>query len=115
MIKSGREFAEVAGLGDILPIWGSVFNAVGIISNRKTPLHRDCNTRPQWYDLLTTVGDYATAEMSLPTLGLRLKYDRGTVVAFSGRMLRHGVCKVDGDRQCVVWYMHFRTPILRVY
>jgi hypothetical protein len=108
MVKFGQELdltTDWDGLEELLPVWGSVFNAVSVISNRETPLHRDNYSRPQWYDLLATVGDYSEAEMLLPTIGLRLKYKRGTMVALSGKVLRHGVCKAKGDRLCLAWYM----------
>ncbi|KAH7904967.1 hypothetical protein BJ138DRAFT_984935, partial [Hygrophoropsis aurantiaca] len=44
MVKFGQELdltTDLDGLEELLPVWGSVFNAVSVISNRETPLHRD--------------------------------------------------------------------------
>jgi hypothetical protein len=85
--------------------WASVFCALSVISNRETPLHRDALSRMQWFDILTSVGRYSHARMSLPSLEIELRYDPGVMVGMSGRAVRHGVHKVDGDRICWAWYM----------
>lgn len=88
--------------------WGTVFNALSVISNRETPYHRDNQSRHQWYDLVTTFGTYPDARLSLPGLGIELPYHSGTISAFSGRVLRHGVREAEGrpgDRLCLVYYM----------
>jgi hypothetical protein len=89
--------------------WSSVFNACSLLSNRWTPLHRDNYSRPQWYDILTTVGPYKDAVMELPTIGLRFAYESGSVMAFSGKMLRHGVPPCQGERICLAYYMRDRV------
>jgi len=43
--------------------------------------------------------------MAVPTLGIELVYKPGTAVAFSGRLLRHGVNAVEGNRYCLTYYM----------
>ena len=43
--------------------------------------------------------------MAIPTLGIELEYKPGTAVAFSGRLLRHGVNAVEGNRCCLTYYM----------
>ena len=108
LIKLGKqEHAknDPDGMADVLAKWGAVFNGVNVISNRQTPLHRDNYSSAEWYDLLATVGDYANGVLELPTVGVRLKYPPGTLVALSGRVLRHGASEVDGDRLCLAWYM----------
>jgi hypothetical protein len=85
--------------------WPSVFNAITILSNRETPLHRDNYSRPEWYDILTSVGPYQNAVLDFPGVGLKLAYDSGTVVGFSGKVLRHGVRKCEGERVCLAYYM----------
>ncbi|KAG2351373.1 hypothetical protein BDR07DRAFT_1319906 [Suillus spraguei] len=92
-------------ISDKLGKWSSVFCALSIISNRETPFHRDSLSRMQWFDVLTSVGRYCHARMSLPSLQIELKYDPGVMVGMSGRAVRHGVHKVDGDRICWAWYM----------
>jgi hypothetical protein len=92
-------------LAEALLIWTSIFNGVQVISNRETPVHRDHFSRWEWYDLLVTLGPYANATLEIPTVGLRFKYSSGTVVALCGRILRHGVSEVDGERICLAYYM----------
>ena len=43
---------------DVLRHWASVFSGVAIISNRRSPKHRDSGSRFNWYDLLVTLGTY---------------------------------------------------------
>jgi hypothetical protein len=95
---------EPAELVKILQLWYSPFSAVSVISNRSTPLHRDIGGRPQWLDLLIAVGEYKHGRFELPGIGLTLKYDPGTAVAFSGKIFRHGAHCV-GDRACIAFYM----------
>lgn len=85
--------------------WSSVFNACSLLSNRWTPIHRDNYSRPQWYDILTTFGVYRGAVMELPSIGVRCAYSSGTVMAFSGKVLQHGVPECDGERVCLAYYM----------
>lgn len=92
-------------LAEVLRLWYSVFNGVQVISNRETPVHRDHNSRWEWYDLLTTVGPYTKAILEFPGVGLRFWYGSGTVLGFCGRVIRHGVSEADGDRICVAYYM----------
>lgn len=92
-------------LEEILRSWSTPFNALSVINNRETPLHRDNGGCHAWFDLLATVGEYKGARMNLPGLGLRLGYEPGTVVAFSGRLLQHGVSRVTGERACIAYYM----------
>ena len=85
--------------------WSTVYTNLSLISNRKTPLHRDPQSRSDWFDLLATVGEYQDCFLNIPTLGVQLEYSPGTVVAFSGRLLRHGVIEEGGDRCCLAYYM----------
>jgi hypothetical protein len=89
----------------ILEHWASVFTALSLISNRETPYHRDPLSRAQWFDILTSTGCYPSVRMSLPSLGMEVEYAPGVMLGMSGRMVRHGVRRVDGDRICVAWYM----------
>lgn len=85
--------------------WGSPFNALSIISNRQTPLHRDTQSRREWYDLLVTIGNYSAATLSLPGLGLEYPYPSGSISIFSGALLQHGVSPADEERICIAYYM----------
>jgi len=85
--------------------WSTIYTNLSLISNQKTPLHCDPQSRSDWFDLLTTVGEYQDCFLNIPTLGVQLEYSPGMVVAFSGRLLRHGVIEEGGDRCCLAYYM----------
>lgn len=109
LYESGRatvkKLWQYPELHPALEYWPSVFNAVTALSNRETPFHRDNYSRAQWYDLLTTIGPYQDAVMEFPGLGMKLRYNSGTVVGFSGKIVRHGVGDCKGDRVCLAYYM----------
>ena len=90
---------------DILDLWCSLFNGVQVISNRETPVHRDNGTLSPWMDLLATVGPYTTATFVLPGVGVKFLYGSGTVMGICGRLLRHLVTDVRGERICLAYYM----------
>ena len=93
MVKLGH-WSEEKGQQDIpsvLPIWPSIYNVALVIVNQASPVHLDIEGRSEWLDLLTTVGEYWDLDLTLPTIGLRLQYDLGTVVALSGQLMHHGV------------------------
>jgi RNA polymerase subunit RPABC4/transcription elongation factor Spt4 len=92
-------------LRDVLTLWPSIFNGLQAISNRECPIHRDHNTRCEWYDLLATIGPYRSAILEMPGLGLQFAYNAGTLVGLCGKMLRHGVSEADGERICLAQYM----------
>jgi len=77
--------------------WSTIYTNLSLISNRKTPLHRDPQSQSDWFDLLATVSEYQDCFLNIPTLGVQLEYSPGMVVAFSGRLLRHGVIEEGGD------------------
>ncbi|KAI5999886.1 hypothetical protein F5J12DRAFT_784642 [Pisolithus orientalis] len=78
----------------ILPIWSSTYSSM------------DINGWDPWYDMLVTMGDYPPLDFVIPMLNLQLHYNPGTIIAFSGSALEHGVGAVDGDRACLAYYMH---------
>ncbi|KAG1803487.1 uncharacterized protein BJ212DRAFT_1304538 [Suillus subaureus] len=49
---------------------------------------------PECFNILTTVGNYSNAQMSMPSLQLEFR-----------RIMRHGVHAVEGDRIAWAWYM----------
>lgn len=106
---AGREalcqLQDQTDLQDTLKQWTSVFNGMSVIGNRETPCHRDNNSRAEWYDLLATIGPYRSAIMELPGIGLRVRYDPGTVMGLSGKIVLHGVAECDGERVCYAYYM----------
>ena len=84
--------------------WYSPFSALSVISNHIMPLHRDLQGRPEWFDMLIALGEYDHGRLSLPGLGLVLRYNPGTVAAFSGKILQHGAT-CPGNRACIAYYM----------
>ena len=52
---------------DVLEHWWTPFNAMTVISNRETPLHRDLGSRPSWSDLLVALGNYENGRFALPS------------------------------------------------
>ena len=91
-------------LAAVLKVWSSPFTAITVISNRDTPYHRDNGSAHSWFDILVGLGDYKIGRIEFPGLGMRLKYDPGTILAFTGRVLQHGA-NCPGDRACVVYHM----------
>ena len=85
--------------------WPSVFNAMALISNRQSPLHRDDKTWQTFYDILLTVGGYKIADLAITGLGARLDYRSGTVVALCAAILEHGAEVQSGERICWAFYM----------
>lgn len=96
---------DLPQMPEALQYWASVFNTLSIISNRETPHHRDHMSIAECFDILTTVGDYSNARMTMPNLQLEFKYNSGCMIAFSGKIVRHGVYDVEGDRIAWAWYM----------
>ncbi|KAG2154497.1 uncharacterized protein EDB93DRAFT_1081414 [Suillus bovinus] len=101
-------------MSEILQYWASVFNMLSIISNRQTPHHRDHLSIPECFNILTTVGNYSNAWMSMPSLQLEFGYDPGCMIGFSGRIVRHGVHEVEGDRVGWAWYTRDSVHIYAV-
>jgi len=91
-------------LAAVLRIWSSPFTAITTISNRDTPFHRDNSASHPWFDILLALGVYENGRIEFPGLGMRFKYDPGTVVAFTGRVLQHGA-SCPGDRACIAYHM----------
>ena len=107
LVRLGR-WASESGEDDVKQvsaIWPSIFSVASVMVNRASPLHIDSNGRPQWLDLLATVGTYAALDLVMPSIGMRLRYNPGCVVALSGQLLEHGAGHAEGDRGIVAFYM----------
>ncbi|KAG1859311.1 hypothetical protein DFJ58DRAFT_658342 [Suillus subalutaceus] len=70
-----------------------------------SPFHRDPLSHSQWFDVMTSIGNYGGARMKMPNIGIEIVYDSGAMAVGSGRIIRHGVDVVDGDQIAWVWYM----------
>ena len=55
--------------------------------------------------MLVTVGTYNDGVLALPGIGLTFEYLSGAVVALCGKLLRHEVPEVSGNRVCLAYYM----------
>lgn len=103
-IEASDSISKGDRLPEVLPIWGSPFTAITTISNRDTPYHRDNGSAHPWFDILMALGSYQNGRIEFPGLGMRFKYDPGTAVALTGRVLQHGaIC--SGDRACIAYHM----------
>jgi hypothetical protein len=100
-----RAMQSMPDIAEASQHWNSVFTAIGVVANRQSPLHRDTGTRAAWYDILTTIGGDAESVMDWPSLGLRLQYQSGTTLVFSGYTLAHQVPLSREDRFCIAYYM----------
>ena len=89
----------------VVDAWASVFTAVQVISQRETPEHRDNGSRATWYDILATIEGYRRVYLELPSIGLKMRYDPGSVVAIAGKILRHRVAKTGRWRICYAFFM----------
>ena len=108
-INEGRHsIYKGKALAVVLKLWSSPFTAMTVISNRDTPYHRDNGSAHEWLDIMVALGEYENGQIEFPGLGMRFKYDPGTVVAFTGRVLRHGA-NCPGDRACIVHHMKERV------
>ena len=93
------------GMNRALSLWPSAFTNILVIVNWCTPLHCDPQSHVSWYDIIVNVAEYTDCIMAIPTFGIELEYKPRTVVAFSRRLLRHGVNAVEGNWYCLTYYM----------
>ena len=107
-----QRLRELEATSELAQEWQSVFTGISIISNRKTPSHRDKRARYEWFNMLLSYSDTETnPRLLINDLGLDLEYPSGTVVAFCGNILKHEVKSWgDGDRVC---YAHFMREAVR--
>ena len=96
---------EMNDMYDHLKCWTSVFNVLAVICNRQTPPHRDPKCRPEAFDLMTTAGKYQPVIMEFMNLGIKFKYDSGSMIASSCRLMRHRIDVEEGNRIVTAWYM----------
>ncbi|KAG1733404.1 uncharacterized protein EDB91DRAFT_1084457 [Suillus paluster] len=78
-------------MGARLREWASVFTAVAV-------------SHPQWFNVMTSIGNYGAARMKMPNIGIEIVYGPGAMAVGSGRIIRHGV-DMDTGRIAWVWYM----------
>ncbi|KAG2112326.1 uncharacterized protein F5147DRAFT_572755 [Suillus discolor] len=90
---------------DCLRDWASVFTTLAVMCNRCSPLHRNPLSQSQWFNGMTSVGNYGMGRMRMPNIGIEIVYNSSVMAAVSGRIVRHGMDEVDGDRIAWIWYM----------
>ena len=88
-------------------LWSSFFSGIEVISNRKTPIHRDTLSATVHYDFLVSAGRHTGAWLDLPDIKSRLLYNPCTVTAICGKILCHGVQDWDdgGERLCIAHFI----------
>ena len=87
-------------------LWPSFFSGIEVISNRKTPLHRDAQASPSVYDFLVSAGTYTQSWLDVPDVHAKIEYKPCTVVAITGKILRHGVASWEGgERICLAHFI----------
>ena len=103
----GADFVEdEAQLRQALDIWTSPFSALSVITNRGTPLHRDTKGQNEWFDFLVALGeDNSLGTMAFPGLGITVDYNPATMIAITGKVIRHGAEFQGGERACISYYM----------
>ena len=104
-------------LGESAEWWPTPFTTLALIANKESAPHRDNNGIDQFYDILTTIGNYNDGRLRVPGIGIHFMYNPGTVVAICGKALQHAVAPVNGDRVCLAQYFqslamanHARNP-----
>ena len=91
-------------LSSPLSKWNLPFNSISIYSHRTTPLHRDTLGRNEWMDLMLALGYYEHGRLELSGLNIAFKYDPGTIVAFSGKLMQYGmIC--NGEHAYIAYSM----------
>src|SRR5215470_7909408 len=90
--------------------WDAAFTCISVISNRTSKEHRDYSGDPGWYDFLISLGNYSSATLKFVELGLEVKYNPGTAVAFCANVFKHAVGPWGmGDRIC---YSFFNKKVI---
>lgn len=96
-------------VADAVRLWSSPFSALSVISNRESVAHRDTKSMRSMYDLLVTCGPYHNAYFNFHDLNIVALYQPGSVVALTGRLLRHSVGLAKESRLCYAYY--FREAV----
>ena len=90
----------------------SVYTGISVISNRRSPSHRDTKGRPEWFDTLMSYSKPGSKpQLLIGDLGLNLEYSSGTIVNLCGSVLKHEV-ESWGDCDWVC-YAHFMREDVR--
>ncbi|KAH7890136.1 hypothetical protein F5I97DRAFT_1800421, partial [Phlebopus sp. FC_14] len=85
--------------------WPTIYSAALIMVNQCSSYYRNHSSHAQWLDLLATVGRYGLLDMEWPSLGVTVEYMPGTLVAFSDKLVQHGVGHAEDHRVSITFYM----------
>lgn len=107
-----QELRKLDSTRDIAQEWQPVYSGVAIISNRRTPAHRDSKGRAEWFDTLVSYSETGTTpRLFIQDIGIDFDYSGGTVVGLCGSVFQHEVKSWGiGDRVC---YAHFMREAVR--
>ncbi len=114
--RPGYHFGEVAKTRQkvwpsalkSVQLWPTVFSGLAVITNRKTPSHRDDSGHHPWYDVLYSGGRHRKANLKVVDFNATFNYKPGFLVALCGRTFRHQVMDYEGpDRICIAHYMRY--------
>lgn len=107
MMEAKGILASKPGMaGEWAKAWPSAFPCLGIMENRRTPLHRDTNGAHFCADFLSLLGNFSGGDLVLQDLNLKLEWVPGAAAMFDGRSLAHQVESWTGARRiCVVQYL----------
>ncbi|KAI5980638.1 hypothetical protein F5J12DRAFT_732413, partial [Pisolithus orientalis] len=89
----------------VLPMWKLVYSSMSVMVNHTSPAHKDMNGQKVWLDTLLTVSNYLWLHFLFLELRIWLQYNLGTIIALAGSALVHQVDSVDGDQECLAYYM----------
>lgn len=106
-----KDRGELAKIGAAAKDWPSSFSGISILANRKTQEHRDNGGHWAWYDMLLTAGSYTHCTLDLPDLDINIAYPPRSLIALTGKTLKHAVPDWEGgDRIC--WAHFIRRMLL---
>lgn len=123
MIQPFNSWQPRGDFSVLIPMWGTTFHALSVVSRREAPPHRDPQTASQWFDFLISAGYYEEAFLYIPSLRTQVFLFPGTLCAFSGRLLRHSVTHAYSantelhaecdtpERVCLAYYLRTQIAI----
>jgi hypothetical protein len=104
-IRKIKEGTEMARNYDHVHLWPSVFGALEVIVNRKTPPHRDPGGAPSHFDLLVAAGTHTHCFFELCELKVSFEYLPGAIILVCGRKLFHAARSWEGgERICIAHF-----------
>lgn len=83
---------------EVLAGWGCPFSEM-VISNHKVHLYRSETGRKDWLDMNLSLGSYAGGLVVMPDIDVQFEYEKGTAIAISTRILRHGILPVESGNR----------------